>query len=120
PAMGKEFLGDDPLIDFSLKNLKKDLNRSLDSFQSGHLEYSRNTLKTAIGHCFRCHSVAKEGSQAPWLLGENLNQLQLAPVEKIDLFVAGRKYSEAIEYAQKLVKDPLLMQEKPLEYDELL
>lgn len=119
PKMGKEFLGNDPLLEFSLTSLKQDLNRALESFETRHLDYSRNTLKTAIGHCFRCHSVVKVGSAAQWKLGE-ISKLQLAPAEKIDLLVAGRKYEEALEVSEDLIKNKELMQNRPFEYEDVL
>lgn len=117
--MGKPFLGKDPLLRFSLSGLKEDLQRASQSFKAGNTEYSRKVLKTSIGHCFRCHSVVNVGSQAPWTL-DGIEKLQLAPVEKVDLLVAGRKYKEAMDFADSKIRNLEFMQAEPYEYEDLL
>ena len=119
PQMGKKYLGDDPLLQFSLDSLNYDIKRAVSSFEAGHLDYSRNTMKSAIGHCFRCHSTTEMGSQAPWTL-EGLENLQLSASDKVDLLVAGRKYDQAIQGVSDYLKNYESMQAQPFEYEAAL
>lgn len=119
PNMGKKYLGDDPMLQFSIDGLNYDLKRSVSSFEAGHLDYSRNTMKSVIGHCFRCHSTTEMGSQAPWSL-DGFKDLQLSASERVDLLVAGRKYDEAIASVSTYLNNFELMQAQPFEYEAAL
>ncbi|MGE4130456.1 MAG: hypothetical protein AB7F86_02395 [Bdellovibrionales bacterium] len=99
---GKSFLGDDLLVEYSLKNLKEDLSRAANSFALGQYDYSRTVAKASLNHCFRCHSATKEGGQAAWNL-DDVKNLNLAPIERVDLLVATRKFDEATRYMEGLL-----------------
>ncbi|NJL25934.1 MAG: hypothetical protein HC902_12715 [Calothrix sp. SM1_5_4] len=59
PDTGRKILGDDLLVQYSLSNLRQDLERAITSFNQGQTEYSRSVTKASLNHCFRCHSVTK-------------------------------------------------------------
>lgn len=119
PATGKSFLGDDLLIEYSLNNLKQDLNRASYSFGIGQIEYSRAAAKASLAHCFQCHSVTHQGSSAPWDL-EEIHNLNLAPLEKADLLVATRKYDKALSYMEGLLNSPEFQQTYAFDFESLL
>ncbi len=122
PEMAKGFFGNDPLVAYSLEGLQSDFDRSLDAFSMGQVEYSRSVAKSAINHCFRCHSVSKEASQgvAPsWDLTPS--QLSgLSSLERIDLLVAGRRYEEATQALESLMIDKDFIQNSPFDFEAAL
>jgi len=117
--MGKKFLGDDPIVGFSLSHLKSDLSRAAYAFSVGQTDYSRSVLKSSIGHCFRCHSLTTMGSEARWDASE-FNHLELTAEEKLDLLVAARKYKEAFQFGEEKLSQPELIQKNPLVFENLL
>ncbi|MGE0529591.1 MAG: hypothetical protein AB7P49_21265, partial [Bdellovibrionales bacterium] len=116
---GKKFIPDDLLIEYSLNNLRDDLNRAVHSFEMGQLEYARTAAKSSIGHCFRCHSVTSEGGVAAWDI-ENLNHLNLAPLEKADLLVATRKYDKAVNYMEGQLNSPDFLKKHAFDFEAML
>jgi len=117
--MGKSLLGDDPILTYSLNNLKTDLSRASSSFEDGHKEYSRSVLKSAVGHCFRCHSLTTIGAEARWDLSD-FTQLELTSEEKLDLLIAARKYKEAFKFAEQEITQPGLADQSPMRFEGLL
>ncbi|MGE0764347.1 MAG: hypothetical protein AB7N80_13785 [Bdellovibrionales bacterium] len=119
PAMGESYFGQDPMESYSLEGMRADLSRAADAFDQGRLEFARGAAKAATTHCFRCHSVTKEGSRAAWDLSKFSN-LELAPTEKVDLIVAIRRYDEAAKYLETLISDDKYVQNYPFEFENLL
>lgn len=118
-AEGKPFLGDDLLIEYSIKNLKEDLGRAAFALESGQIDYSRTQAKASLNHCFRCHSVTQAGNSAQWNLDQVTN-LPLAPVEKADLLVATRKYDQALSYMENLLNSGELHKTRAFDFESLL
>ncbi len=116
---GKPFIGDDLLVEYSLRNLKEDLNRAAFALESGQIEYSRTQAKATLNHCFRCHSVTQVGSSAPWNLDQVVN-FNLPPVEKADLLVATRKYDEALRFMEHLLTSGDLHKTRAFDFESLL
>lgn len=119
PQAGKSFVGDSLLLEFSLENLKDDLNRASVSFDLGQLEYSRSVAKASLAHCFQCHSVTQQGASAKWDV-EEVHNLNLAPLEKADLLVATRKYDKALSYMENLLNSPEFQQNYAFDFESLL
>lgn len=116
---GKPFIGDDLLIEYSLKNLKGDLHRAELALEAGQVDFSRTQVKSTLNHCFRCHSVTQAGSSAPWKLDEVVT-FNLPPVEKADLLVATRKYDEALSFMEKLLNSGDLLKTRAFDFESLL
>jgi hypothetical protein len=119
PETGKKFIGDDLLLNYSLASLTDDLNRASHSFDLGQLEYSRSVAKASLSHCFQCHSVTQAGSSATWDL-DQLQSLNLAPLEKADLLVATRKYDKALTYMESLLNSPDFLKNYAFDFESLL
>jgi hypothetical protein len=119
PEMGKKYLGDDLLVEFSLNHLGADLNRAVQSFEVGQLEYSRSVAKASLSYCFQCHSVTQEGSAAMWDV-DRLQNLKLAPLEKADLLVATRRYDKALSHMENLLNSPDIYKNHAFEFEALL
>lgn len=117
--MGKQFLGDDPVITYSLNNLQNDLVRANHAFNEGQKDYSRSVLKQSMGHCFRCHSLTTIGSEAQWDLSQ-FSSLELTPDEKLDLLVAARKYEEAFKFVEMEINRPEVIKNQPTVFESLL
>ena len=100
-------------------NLQEDLKRAQDGFAMGQFEYSRSVTKSALGHCFRCHSVTKEGNTSVWDVGE-IHKLNLAPLEKADLLVAARKFDQATTYMESLLKSDEFLANHAFDFEALL
>lgn len=116
---GKPFIGDDLLIEYSLRNLKTDLNRAELALEAGQVEFSRTQVKSTLNHCFRCHSVTQAGNSAPWKL-DDVVSFNLPPVEKADLLVATRKYEEALQFMEKLLSSGDLHKTRAFDFESLL
>lgn len=119
PQTGKPYLGDDLLIEYSLNNLKEDLNRALLTFDNGQYEYSRSVAKASMGHCFRCHSVGAPGASAAWDL-EEIHNLNIAPIEKADLLVATRKFDKALSYMESTLNSPEFLKAYAFDFEAML
>lgn len=119
PDKGKAFIGDDLLLEFTLSNLKDDLNRASQSFNMGRLEYARTAAKASFSHCFQCHSVTQAGGKAAWDV-EEVHSLNLQPLEKADLLVATRKYDKALSYMESLLNSPEFFQNYAFDFESLL
>jgi len=119
PESGKNFIGDELLLKYSIANLRSDLNRAAQSFEAGQLDYSRSVAKTSLSNCFGCHSVTSEGSSARWDL-DQLHNLTLAPIEKADLLVATRKYDKAVAYMESQLNSPEFYSSYGVDFEALL
>lgn len=120
PEMGEKYFGTDPLAAFSLSSLQSDLSQASEAFNLGRVEYSRSVAKAATGHCFRCHSLTKEGGSAMGWDVSQFQSLKLAPLEKVDLLVAGRRYDDASKYLETLIGDPTFVQGFPFDFESAL
>lgn len=116
---GKPYIGDDLLLEYSLNNLKDDLSRALLTFENGQYEYSRSVAKASMGHCFRCHSVGAPGASATWDL-EEVNNLNIAPIEKADLLVATRKFDKALSYMENTLNSPEFLKAYSFDFESML
>lgn len=119
PEMGKKYISDDLLLEYSLNSLTEDLNRAVQSFDVGQLEYSRSVAKASLNYCFQCHSVTQVGSSAAWDL-DKLQSLNLAPLEKADLLVATRKYDKALTYMEGTLNSPDFVKNYAFDFQSLL
>ncbi len=117
--MGKKFLGEDPILEYSLDNLQSDLNRAKSSFEKGQKEYSRSVLKASAAHCIRCHTLTEVGSDARWELSD-FKSLELNPEEKLELLVAARKYDQAFQYVEGVITKPGVVSDNPSLFENLL
>ena len=118
PEAGKKFLGDDLLIEYSLRNLKEDLNRAAYSFHVGQKDFSRTTAKASLNHCFRCHSVTQVGGGSAWDL--DVTNLKLQPLEKADLLVASRKTDKALSYMEAMLNSGEMQKNYAFDFESLL
>lgn len=119
PSMAKPFLEDELLVEYSLTNLKEDLNRAAATFNMGQFDYSRSVAKASMSHCFRCHSVTQTGSSAGWDLS-SIQKLNLAPLERADLLVATRKYDQALSFMEQLLNSIEFQKSYAFDFEALL
>ncbi|MEY4616326.1 MAG: hypothetical protein RJB66_1286 [Pseudomonadota bacterium] len=85
----------DPSLKLIGRRFEENLKLSLDSFQSGHLEFSRSVFKNALAQCVQCHTRLEVG---PALAQPQfLNTLQkVAIVERVQFLIASRYFDEAM------------------------
>ncbi len=119
PKMGESFFGKDPMVNYSLDQMKDDILRSRDAFKLGQLEYSQSMAKSVVNHCFRCHSVVSVGSAAHWEV-KGIADLDLKSLEKVDLMVATRQYDQAIAQLESMIKDADTLRHQPFEFEAAL
>ncbi|MCB0407332.1 MAG: hypothetical protein KDD34_03950 [Bdellovibrionales bacterium] len=119
PQMGEAYLGDDPMVRFSLDQMTSDVQRASHAVSAGQIKYAKGVMKTVMGHCFRCHSMTTAGSQAKWEVS-NFSGLSLNPLEKAELLVATRKYEEATHLLEKALVDDQFMLNLPFDYEAAL
>ncbi len=119
PEMGQPFLGDDPMVKFSLEKMSQDVSRADKALSMGQVRYSKGVMKTVMGHCFRCHSVTDVGSKAHWQVGR-FTGLSLSPLEKTELLVATRKYDDAKKLLESSLLNADYIQNQPFDYEAAL
>lgn len=117
--MGEKIVGSDPLVRYSLGQLKGDISRAQESFEIGSLDYSRGVMKNALNHCFRCHSLNDPGSKAT-LDWSSFKNLPLSPLERVDLLVASRQFDQAKQLLEGLMKDPEYVMRAPFDFESAL
>lgn len=120
PEMGEKYFGSDPLAAYSLQSMQEDLTQASEAYSVGRVEYSRSVAKAATAHCFRCHSLTKEGGAANGWDVSQLSTLKLSPLEKVDLLVAARQYDNASKYLESLMGDPTFVQGFPFDFETAL
>ena len=111
---GKETYGDDPLMSFNLDTLQDDLARARQSFDIGNMDYSHSVLRSAIGHCFQCHSASPEGPEYTYY-EDKIKGLELSFTEKADYYVATRQFEKAIAILRDNVVAPSTFTDLPFE-----
>lgn len=119
PEMGQIFYGPDPLVKYTLENLQADIARAREAFKAGQMEYSQSMMKAAFGNCFQCHSLTKVGAKAHWDLGK-ISQLSLAPLERVDLNIASRRYDHAITELETTLTSPQFLASHPFDFEMAL
>lgn len=93
---GKTRIGKDPLMVYSINNLKQDLKAADESFNAKQYSYSRGMIKASLNHCFRCHTRNSAGVEYNyWAL--NTSGLDIPANEKAELLVATRQYQKAAD-----------------------
>jgi hypothetical protein len=86
----------DPTLKLIGKRFEENLKLSLESFQSGHVEFSRSVFKNALAQCVQCHTRLETG---PALAQPQfLTTLQkTAIVERVQFLIASRYFDEAMK-----------------------
>jgi hypothetical protein len=107
-------LGKDPLVRYSLANLRVNSDQAIRAFDEGHKEFARSALRESVGMCFNCHSTTQLGPQRSFD-GSKLNQFRLTPTEKADFFVATRQFDKAINTLEGVLQSPVSFYDNPHE-----
>lgn len=86
----------DPTLKLIGRRFEENLKLSLESFQSGHVEFSRSVFKNALAQCVQCHTRLETG---PALAQPQfLTTLQKAAiVERVQFLIASRYFDEAMK-----------------------
>jgi hypothetical protein len=119
PKTAEKIVGTDPIERYNLIQLKGDLARASEAFESGSLDYSRGTMKNVFNHCFNCHSLSDAGAKAHWDLSSFRN-LSLTPLEKADLLMASRQYDASKDLLEAQLGDAQSSQIAPFDFESAL
>jgi tetratricopeptide (TPR) repeat protein len=94
----------DPSIRFIAQRFEQNIQLSLDSYQSGHYEFSRSILKGSMSQCVQCHTRLEIG---PTLTKPDyLTSLKdISIVDRIQFLVASRYFKEALEELDSALKN---------------
>lgn len=86
----------DPTLKLVGKRFEENLNLSLESFNTGHYEFSRTIFKNALAQCVQCHTRSDVG---PALAQPHfVNSLsKVAIVEKVQFLIASRYFDDAMK-----------------------
>jgi len=84
----------DPTLEIVAKRFAKNIELAADSFETGSYDFSRSVLTSSVAQCVQCHTRLEYGPQlsAPKLTHTLQNY---KPIEKIQLLVATRNFTEA-------------------------
>lgn len=122
PDKAQQLYGADPLMMKGLENLKEISTRSLTYFQLGKTNYAQNLLKQSAKYCFQCHTRMPSGPQHLFWNQFNIENYQLEPHEKAQIYVAMRQYDQAkkalVHYVEAPVSDDnaALVREQDIKY----
>lgn len=86
----------DPTLKLIGRRFEENLKLSLESFQAGHVEFSRSVFKNALAQCVQCHTRLETG---PALAQPHfLATLQkTAIVERVQFLIASRYFDDAMK-----------------------
>lgn len=86
----------DPSLGLIGKRFEENLKLALDSFESGHTEFSRSVFKNSMAQCVQCHTRLEVG---PALAQPHFisNLGQVGVVERVQFLIASRYFSEAMK-----------------------
>ena len=85
----------DPTLKLIGSRFEDNLKLSLESYQSGHIEFSRSVLKNSLAQCVQCHTRLSTGPtlEKP----QFLNSLEkISIVERVQFLIASRYFDEAM------------------------
>jgi hypothetical protein len=98
----------DPSLALIGRRFDDNLKLSLESFRSGHMDFSRSIFKNAMAQCVQCHTRLETG---PALAQPHFLTLleKIAVVERVQFLLASRYFDEAMkEISQSLTKSDSL------------
>jgi hypothetical protein len=86
----------DPTLKLIGKRFEENLRLSLESFETGHIEFARTVFKNALAQCVQCHTRTNVG---PALAQPQfINSLQkVAIVERVQFLIASRYFDDAMK-----------------------
>jgi hypothetical protein len=86
----------DPSLKLIGRRFEENLKLALDSFKSGHMEFSRSVFKNSLAQCVQCHTRLATGPalEKPQFLG---TLQKVAIVERVQFLVASRYFDEAMD-----------------------
>ncbi len=122
PEKTQQLYGNDPLMMKGLENLKEISSRSLAYFQLGKTNYAQNLLKQSAKYCFQCHTRIPVGPQHLFWNKFNIDNYDLEPHEKAQIYVAMRQYDKAKNTLSHFVQEPspqdnqTLLREEDIKY----
>jgi hypothetical protein len=119
PESGRNFIGDELLLEYSLANLREELGRAAQSFDAGQLDYARSVAKTLAEQLLPLPLGDECWASAAWDL-DQIHNLSLAPLEKADLLVATRKYDQASAYMEGQLSSPDFYKMNGMDFEGLL
>lgn len=93
----KNLLGKDPLVEYSLKRLKSNMDESIELYKEGRTGLSQGMLKSSISYCFYCHTRSNFGPQ----FKKDHFKIDLSsiksPLDRSQILIATRQYDKALE-----------------------
>lgn len=117
--VGEEVMGKDPIVRFSVNNLRSSTAQALSAVKSGHYSYARGVLKESLSTCFNCHTAQQIG---PENLGAK-NWMTTTPsntAEKADYYIATRQYDNALKLLEQTLTKKSQFYESPYELSSAL
>lgn len=85
----------DPAIKMLSQELSSELQRALQSLQSGDVGYAKFSLRTSMSYCISCHTRSDFGPKFPKLdFGDSF--AKLSPSDRLNLYSATRQYDLAL------------------------
>lgn len=107
----------DPSLRVMTGLFEEDIERALESLQSGNREYARSVLKDTTSYCIQCHTQSNNGPEFP-RLNLNINTADLPLLERAEFFAATRQFDPAMETYTAVVADPSLPKTNPFEWEQ--
>jgi tetratricopeptide (TPR) repeat protein len=97
--------GQDPTVDFILNQFNDDIQRAVESLQSGHRSYAQHLLRNTTSYCIQCHTRTQVG---PVFIGNTLDKTlaKLNPLERGEVLAATRQFEQALKEFKSLINSP--------------
>lgn len=107
---------EDPSLRVMTGLFDEDIERALQSLQSGNREYARNILKDTTAYCIQCHTQTANGPDFP-RLNLDINTSELNPLERAEFFAATRQFDRALESYTDVLGSDDLAKADPFEWE---
>ena len=107
----------DPTMKVMSGLFEEDLERALDSLNSGNRDYARQILKDTSSYCVQCHTQTNNGPDFP-RLDLNIKTDELPAVEQAQFFAATRQFDRALAAYEKALSDPGFAKIDPFEWEQ--
>jgi len=93
----QQILGEDPLVNVSIKGLDTEVQSALTTFERGNYRYSRHLLQHSLNYCFACHTRNQSGPRYDFWDFSDPRADDMNVIQKSKIMVATRQFEKAKE-----------------------
>lgn len=107
----------DPSLRMMTGLFEEDIQRAIESLNSGNREYARSILKDTTAYCIQCHTQTNNGPDFP-RLNLDINTTELNPLERAEFYAATRQFDNALETYTEVLNSEALAKADPFAWEQ--